>query len=48
MTIYVKVSIYISIYQSIYLSRLQSGWSAKTATLNHWKQPDPLSNNEQV
>ncbi len=26
--------------------RLQSGWSVKTANLNQWKQPEPISNDE--
>jgi hypothetical protein len=26
--------------------RLKSGWSIKTANLNQWKQPDPLSEDE--
>ena len=27
--------------------RLHSGWSVKTATINQWKQPDPLTSSEQ-
>ena len=27
--------------------RLHSGWSVKTASLNQWKQPEPLSSSEQ-
>ncbi len=30
----------------ISLPRLQSGWSVKTANLNQWKQPEPISNDE--
>jgi hypothetical protein len=26
--------------------RLQSGWSVKTANLDKWKQPDPMSDTE--
>ena len=29
------------------IARLHSGWSVKTASLNQWKQPDPLSSSEQ-
>ena len=29
------------------MAKLQSGWSAKTADLNQWKQPEPISNEEQ-
>ena len=29
------------------LLRLHSGWSVKTASLNQWKQPEPLSSSEQ-
>lgn len=28
-------------------AKLHSGWSVKTATINQWKQPDPLSSSEQ-
>ena len=27
--------------------RLHSGWSVKTATINQWKQPEPLTSSEQ-
>ena len=27
-------------------SRLQSGWSVKTAHINQWKQPEPISTDE--
>ena len=26
---------------------MHAGWSVKTASINHWKQPQPLSNCEQ-
>ena len=26
--------------------RLHSGWSVKTANLNQWKQPEPMSSDE--
>ena len=26
--------------------RLHSGWSVKTATINQWKQPEPLTSSE--
>ena len=29
------------------LLRLHSGWSVKTATINQWKQPEPLTTSEQ-
>ncbi|XP_023323788.1 uncharacterized protein LOC111697885 [Eurytemora carolleeae] len=28
-------------------AKLHAGWSVKTASINHWKQPQPLSNCEQ-
>jgi len=29
-----------------FYTRLKSGWSIKTANLNQWKQPNPLSEEE--
>ena len=31
---------------STYLHRLQSGWSVKTAIMNNWKQPEPITAEE--
>ena len=31
---------------SPFISRLHSGWSVKTANLNQWKQPEPMSSDE--
>ena len=29
-----------------YIHRLQSGWSVKTAIMNNWKQPEPITAEE--
>ena len=30
----------------LFFRRLQSGWSVKTAIMNKWKQPEPISAEE--
>ena len=43
----IRIVIFVIIALSSSVFRLHSGWSVKTATINQWKQPDPLTSSEQ-